>query len=67
MERVEDSFFDLVCHLDGMEHIPAVWEKACLKEAIRVSKKYVFYEIKDLMLSNRYIIYKLFPEMNYIK
>ena len=41
----EDSFFDLVCHLDGMEHIPAVWEKACLKEAIRVSKKYVFYEI----------------------
>jgi len=45
MNIFEDNSFDLVCHLDGMEHIPVVWEKVSLKEAIRVSKKYVFYEI----------------------
>ena len=45
MHMFEDDTFDLVCHLDGMEHIPEVWERDCLKEAIRVSKKYVFYEI----------------------
>ena len=44
MDMFEDNTFDLVCHLDGMEHIPEVWEKDCLKEAIRVSTKYVFYE-----------------------
>tara|TARA_R110002167_G_scaffold318993_1_gene524701 strand:+ start:3690 stop:5420 length:1731 start_codon:yes stop_codon:yes gene_type:complete len=45
MNMFEDNSFNLVCHLDGMEHIPRVWEKSCLKEAIRVSKKYIFYEI----------------------
>jgi len=40
----KNNTFDLVCHLDGMEHIPKVWEKSCLKEAVRVSKKYIFYE-----------------------
>ena len=44
LHMFEDNTFDLVCHLDGMEHIPDVWEKACLTEAVRVSKKYIFYE-----------------------
>jgi len=44
MHMFDDNTFDLVCHLDGMEHIPEVWEEDCLKEAIRVSKKYIFYE-----------------------
>ena len=44
MHIFEDNTFDLVCHLDGMEHIPEVWERDCLKEAIRVSRQYVFYE-----------------------
>ena len=44
MHMFEDNTFDLVCHFDGMEHIPVVWEEDCLKEAIRVSKKYLFHE-----------------------
>jgi ubiquinone/menaquinone biosynthesis C-methylase UbiE len=44
MKMFGDNSFDLVQHLDGMEHIPTEWEHDCLKEAVRVSKKYVFYE-----------------------
>ena len=44
MHMFEDNSFDLVQHLDGMEHIPVEWEEDCLKEAVRVSNKYVFYE-----------------------
>jgi len=41
----EDDTFELVQHLDGLEHIPVEWELDCLKEAVRVSKKYIVYEI----------------------
>ncbi len=44
MSMFQDSYFDLVQHLDGMEHIPVKWEEDCLKEAVRVSNKYIFYE-----------------------
>jgi len=44
MHMFEDNSFDLVQHLDGMEHIPVEWEEDCLKEAVRVSNKYIFYE-----------------------
>ena len=40
----EDSKFHIVQHCDGMEHIPDVWEVDCLKEAVRVSSRYIFYE-----------------------
>tara|TARA_R100001015_G_C4632504_1_gene196127 strand:+ start:1496 stop:2188 length:693 start_codon:yes stop_codon:yes gene_type:complete len=40
----DDNSFELVQHTDGMEHIPVEWEIDCLKEAVRVSKKYVLYE-----------------------
>lgn len=39
----DSNYFDVVQHLDGMEHIPVEWELDCLKEAVRVSKKYVLY------------------------
>ena len=39
----EDNYFDIVQHLDGMEHIPAIWEEQCLKEATRVSQRYIIY------------------------
>tara|TARA_R110000824_G_scaffold234618_1_gene423235 strand:+ start:864 stop:1511 length:648 start_codon:yes stop_codon:yes gene_type:complete len=38
-----DDQFDLVLHLDGMEHIPVELEIDCLKESIRSTKKYVCY------------------------
>jgi len=38
-----DDQFDLVLHLDGMEHIPVELEVDCLKESIRSTKKYVCY------------------------
>ena len=45
LKRFSDSSFDLVQHLDGMEHIPKEWEEDCLKEAVRVSRQYVVHEI----------------------
>lgn len=44
MNMFNDNSFELVQHLDGMEHIPERWEQDCLKEAVRVSKKYIVYE-----------------------
>ena len=41
--KFEDNSFDVVQHLDGMEHIPVEWEYDVLKEELRVSKKYVFH------------------------
>jgi ubiquinone/menaquinone biosynthesis C-methylase UbiE len=41
----KDNHFDVVTHLDGMEHIPIEIEKAVIKEEIRVSKKYVYHQI----------------------
>ena len=38
-----DNYFDVVTHLDGMEHIPEEWEVATLEEEIRVSKKYIMH------------------------
>ena len=38
-----DNYFDIVQHLDGMEHIPVEWEEEALKESIRVTKKYVVH------------------------
>jgi hypothetical protein len=35
--------FDVVQHLDGMEHIPREWEIDALSEAVRVSNKYILY------------------------
>jgi|TARA_B100000073_G_scaffold121023_1_gene98307 ubiquinone/menaquinone biosynthesis C-methylase UbiE len=39
----DDNSFDVVQHLDGMEHIPVEWEEKCLSEEVRVSKKYILY------------------------
>lgn len=36
---------DIVQHLDGFEHIPKELEIDCLKESIRISRKYVFHAI----------------------
>ena len=44
MHMFATNSFDLVQHLDGMEHIPMEWEEDVLKEAVRVSRKYIFYE-----------------------
>lgn len=41
--KFDDNSFDVVQHLDGMEHIPIEWEYDVLKEELRVSKKYVFH------------------------
>jgi len=41
----EDNKFDLVYFLDGMEHIPVEIEIDSLKEAFRVSNKYVCHAI----------------------
>jgi ubiquinone/menaquinone biosynthesis C-methylase UbiE len=41
--KLDDNSFDVVQHLDGMEHIPVEWEYDVLKEELRVSKKYVFH------------------------
>lgn len=38
-----DNFFDVVMHLDGMEHIPVEWEKKTIEEEVRVSRKYIFH------------------------
>ena len=43
LNMFKDNFFDIVQHLDGMEHIPIEWEEDALKEAVRVSKKYIIY------------------------
>lgn len=43
LKALKDNSFDVVQHLDGMEHIPIEWENQALKEAVRVAKKYVFY------------------------
>ena len=40
---IEDDSYDIVQHLDGMEHIPINWELETLKEELRVAKKYVFH------------------------
>ena len=37
-----NNSFDVVTHLDGMEHIPLEWERQSVREEIRVSRKYVF-------------------------
>ena len=39
----EDNSFDIVQHLDGLEHIPVEWENHALSEEVRVSKRYVFH------------------------
>jgi ubiquinone/menaquinone biosynthesis C-methylase UbiE len=39
----DDNTFDVVQHLDGLEHIPVEWELDTLSESIRVCKKYVFH------------------------
>jgi ubiquinone/menaquinone biosynthesis C-methylase UbiE len=41
--NLEDNSYDVVQHLDGLEHIPIEWELDTLKEELRVSKKYVFH------------------------
>lgn len=41
----KDNQFDLVYFLDGMEHIPAQIEIQSLREAFRVSNKYVCHSI----------------------
>jgi SAM-dependent methyltransferase len=40
-----DGKFDLVTHLDGMEHIPAAIEEKAISEEIRVSNKYIYHQI----------------------
>jgi ubiquinone/menaquinone biosynthesis C-methylase UbiE len=40
---LDDSSYDVVQHLDGLEHIPIEWELETLKEELRVARKYVFH------------------------
>ena len=37
--------FDIVIHIDGMEHIPSMIEEAVLLEELRVSKRYIYHQI----------------------
>lgn len=41
----KDRTFDLVMHLDGMEHIPIELEKETLREQYRISKRYIYHQI----------------------
>ncbi len=41
----DDDSFDIVYHLDGMEHIPAELERCVLREEFRVARRLVFHEI----------------------
>ena len=41
----QNNFFDMVIHLDGMEHIPPEIEEKVFQEELRVSKKYVYHQI----------------------
>ena len=39
----KNNSYDVVQHLDGMEHVPEEWENDSLREAVRVASKYIFY------------------------
>ena len=43
MAQIADESYDVVQHLDGMEHIPLEWETLALKEQVRISRQYIFY------------------------
>jgi ubiquinone/menaquinone biosynthesis C-methylase UbiE len=43
LSMFNDNTFEIVQHLDGMEHIPVEWELQCVEEAVRVSSKYIVY------------------------
>ena len=38
-----DNEFEVVQHLDGLEHVPIKWEQDTLSETVRVSSKYIFH------------------------
>jgi len=40
---MENDSYDIVQHLDGMEHVPVKWELETLKEELRVTSKWVFH------------------------
>lgn len=40
-----DDAFDVVYHLDGMEHIPIETEREVLRHEFRVARRFVFHEI----------------------
>lgn len=42
--KFSDNSFDIVYHLDGMEHIPVEWELQVLKEEVRVAKKFIIHQ-----------------------
>lgn len=42
---IMDNYFDIVFHLDGLEHIPEEIEENVIAEELRVSKKYVYHQI----------------------
>ena len=39
----DDNTFDIVCHMDGMEHIPSEIEDQVLREGVRVSKEWIYH------------------------
>lgn len=43
--KFEDNEFNVVLHLDGLEHMPQEIEKKCILEAIRVANTKIFYSI----------------------
>ena len=45
MHMFKNSQFDIVTHLDGMEHIPPEIEEQAIAEEIRVSKRYIYHQI----------------------
>lgn len=47
----KDSSFDLVMHLDGMEHIPIELEQKTLSEQYRVSSKWIYHQISTNTVS----------------
>lgn len=40
-----DNSFDIVCHFDGLEHIPPQLEDDVLNEEYRVTKKFIYHTI----------------------
>jgi ubiquinone/menaquinone biosynthesis C-methylase UbiE len=41
----DNDKFDIVTHLDGMEHIPVEIEEQVFREEYRVSRKYIYHQI----------------------
>ena len=41
----KERSFDMILHLDGLEHIPVELEERTLEEQYRISKRYIYHQI----------------------